>query len=58
MLHEVNEMLRKNHPTADRDFILQQVKEVILAVMGGIPDNGVRDDLARRFAVAFEQNGL
>jgi hypothetical protein len=58
MLHEVNEMLRKNHPTADRDFVLQQVREVILGVMGGIPDTGVRDDLARRFAVAFEQHGL
>ena len=58
LLHEVNDMLRKNHPTADRDFVVQQVREVILAVMGGIPDKGVRDDLARRFAVAFEQNGL
>ena len=58
LLHEVNEMLRKNHPTADRDFVVQQVREVILAVMGGIPDKGVRDDLARRFAIAFEQNGL
>jgi len=58
MLHEVNEMLRKNHPTADKEFVLQQVKDVILAVMGGIGDTGVRDDLARRFAVAFEQNGL
>ena len=58
MLHEVNDMLRKNHPTADKEFVLQQVKDVILAVMGGIPDRGVRDDLANRFAVAFEQNGL
>lgn len=58
MLHEVNDMLRKNHPTADRELTLQQVKEVILAVMTGIPDSGVRDDLARRFAVAFEQHGL
>lgn len=58
MLHEVNDMLRKNHPTADKEFVLQQVKDVILAVMGGIPDPATRDDLARRFAVAFEQNGL
>lgn len=58
MLHEVNEVLRKHYPTADRDLTLQQVREVILAVMSGIPDTGVRDDLARRFAVAFEQNGL
>jgi hypothetical protein len=58
MLHEVNEMLRKNHPTADRDFTLAQVKDVILSVMSGLPDPGVRDDLARRFAVAFEQHGL
>jgi hypothetical protein len=58
MLHEVNDMLRKNHPTADKEFVLQQVKDVILAVMGGIPDKATRDDLAQRFAVAFEQSGM
>jgi uncharacterized protein YejL (UPF0352 family) len=58
MLHEINEVLRKHYPTADRDLTLQQVREVILDVMGGIPDAAVRDDLARRFAAAFEQSGL
>ncbi len=58
MLHEVNDMMRKNHPSADRELTLRDVREVILAVMGGISDTAVRDDLARRFAVAFEQHGL
>lgn len=58
MLHEVNEVLRRHYPTADRDLTLAQVKDVILEAMGGIPDPAVRDDLARRFAIAFEQHGL
>lgn len=58
LLHELNDMLRRDHPTADRDFTLQQVREVILAVVRDMPDTGVRDDLARRFAAAFEQNGF
>lgn len=58
LLHEVNDVLRKHHPQADRQFVLGQVREVILSVMSGIPDKEVRDDLARRFAVAFEQMGL
>lgn len=58
LLHEVNDVLRKHYPNADRELTLQQVKEVILAVMSGIPDRDTRDDLARRFAVAFEQSGL
>jgi hypothetical protein len=58
MLHEINDMLRKNHPTADRDFTIQQVKEILVVAVGGIPDTGVRDDLSRRLAVAFEQHGL
>jgi len=58
MLHEVSDMLRKNHPNADKELLLAEVKEVILGVMRGIPDTGVRDDLARRFAVAFERSGL
>ena len=58
LLHEVNEVLRRSYPGADRDLVLEQVKEVILSVMGRLPDKGVRDDLARRFAIAFEQSGL
>lgn len=58
MLHEVNEVLRRNYPSADRDLTLAQVKDVILSVMGSLTDRDVRDDLAQRFAVAFEQNGL
>jgi hypothetical protein len=58
MLREVNETLRKNHPTADRELTLTQVKDVILAVMRDIPEREVRDDLSRRFATAFEQSGL
>lgn len=58
MLHELSDMLRKDHPNADAEFTVHKVKEVILAVMGGIPDKAVRDDLARRFAMAFEQHGL
>jgi len=58
MLHEVNEVLRRNYPTADRDLTLAQVKDVILEVMRAIPDRGTRDTLARQFAVAFEQHGL
>ena len=58
MLNQVSQMLQRHHPNADREFTLAQVREVILSVMGGIPDRDVRDDLARRFAVAFDQNGL
>lgn len=58
LLHEVNEVLRRNYPGADREITLAQVKDVILSVMGDLSDRDVRDDLARRFAVAFEQNGL
>lgn len=58
MLHEVNEVLRRNYPGADRDLTLAQVKDAILEVMREIPDIAVRDDLARRFAVKFEQSGL
>ena len=58
MLHEVNEVLRRNYPGADREITLAQVKDVILSVFADLTDKGVRDDLARRFAVAFEQNGL
>jgi hypothetical protein len=58
LLHEVNEVLRKHHPQADRELTLAQVREVILSVMSGIQDRDVRDDLARRFATAFEQSGM
>lgn len=58
MLHEVSDMLRKNHPNADRELVLAEVKEIILGVMRGLSDTSVRDDLARRFAVAFERSGF
>jgi hypothetical protein len=58
LLHEVNEVLRKHHPGADREFTLAQVKDVLLGVMAEIPDPAVRDDLSRRFADAFERSGL
>ena len=58
LLHEVNEVLRRNYPSADRDLTLQQVREVILEVVRGLPDKNSRDDMARRFAVAFEEHGL
>lgn len=58
LLREVNDVLRKHHPDADRELTLAKVKEVILGVMRDIPDAGTRDDLARRFASAFERNDL
>jgi hypothetical protein len=58
LLHEVNEVLRKNYPSADRDLTLAQVKDVILEVMGAIPEKEVRDRLASQFATAFERHGL
>lgn len=56
-LHEVSDMLRKNHPNADRELVMAEVREIIVSVMRGIPDTSVRDDLARRFASAFERSG-
>lgn len=58
LLHEVNEILRKHYPTADRDLTLQQVREVILEVVRELPDRQTRDEVARRFATAFEEHGL
>lgn len=58
LLHEVNEVLREYRPAADRELTLEQVKEVILSVMGSVSDPVIRDGLARQFAVAFEQRGL
>lgn len=58
MLHEVQEVLRKNSPNAERDLVLDQVKTVILQVVGALADTRIREDLARRFAVAFEANGM
>jgi hypothetical protein len=58
MLHEINDMLRKDFSTADQELTIARIKEVILAAMSTIPDAEVRDDLARRFAAAFEQHGL
>lgn len=56
-LNDVSEMLRKNHPNADRELVMAEVREIIVSVMRGIPDTSVRDDLARRFASAFERSG-
>jgi hypothetical protein len=58
LLHEVNDVLRKHYPNADRELTLAQVKDVMLSVMRDISDVSVRDDLSRRFASAFERNGF
>lgn len=58
LLHEVNDVLRKHHPNADREFILRQVRETMLSALGRIPDRSVRDNLTQLFAEAFEQAGL
>jgi hypothetical protein len=58
MLHEINDMLRKDFSTADQELTIARIKEIMLAAMSTIPDPATRDDLARRFAVAFEQHGL
>lgn len=58
MLDGVSEMLKRHHPNADRELVLVQVKDVILQALRELPDAGVRDDLARRFAVKFEQAGF
>jgi hypothetical protein len=58
MLDGISEMLKRHHPSADRELVLEQVKNVILEALREVPDSGVRDDLARRFAVKFEQHGF
>lgn len=58
MLDGVSEMLKRHHPNADREMLLLQVKDVILEALREVPDGTVRDDLARRFAVKFEQAGF
>ena len=58
MLNQVSQMLQRHHPNADRELVLEQVRQVILAVVRGVDDRDVRDGLVQRFAAAFEQRGL
>lgn len=58
LLHELNDMMRKDHPTADAEFTMHKVKEILVSVVREIPDRAVQEDLSRRLAVAFDQHGM
>jgi hypothetical protein len=57
MTREFNSLLERADK-GNRDAILAEVRDLVLATLGGVSDAATRQDLMIRFSEAFQAAGL